>query len=163
MLQDNSRLYGTGPSEFSRDDLQYQVFIARLLTVDWERKVCTLQDVRTGTPYQDVNVIPATASAFESTEVSMPEAGTTCLAVPIFWRGGFQQIAIIAYQLQDADRAQDAIAVRPIEGVQGYSNRRRGTYRKAWQGTKTVSTTSGFTEKIDSDWDRASKDSLVTR
>lgn len=154
----NSQMNPPGPSEYQRGDLQYQVFPAVVLTVDWERKVCTLQDLRTGTSYVEVSVFPANASAMESTDINMPEQGSTCLAVPIWWRGGFQQIAIIAYQFADATRAGDAIAVRPVEGVEGLSNRRRGTYRKAWQGQKTTVTTSGFTEKIDADWDRSSKD-----
>jgi hypothetical protein len=158
MLKNNADLYKPGPSELSRDDLMYQVFAARVLTVDFERKVCTLQDVRTGINYTDINIFPATASAFESTEISMPEPGTTCIAAPVWWRGGYQQIAIIAYMAADMDRAQDAIAVRPIEGVEGYSNRRRGTYRKAFWGQKTVSNVYGYTEKIDGDWDRSGKD-----
>lgn len=157
-MNNNSNSYMPGPTDPQRGDLQYQAFPARILTVDYERKVCTILDLRTGTPYQEVNIFPANASAFESTDVSMPEAGTTCVAVPVWWRAGFQQIAIIAYQFADATRAGDALAVRPIEGVEGYSVRRRGGYRKAYSGQRTVTTTSGYSEKIDADWDRSGKD-----
>jgi hypothetical protein len=157
-IKDNSRLYARGPSDWERGDLQYQAFPARVLTVDWERKVCTLEDLRTGNPYTEVNIFPANASAFESSDVNMPEAGSTCVAIPVWWRGGYTQIAIVSWQFADASRAEDAIAVRPVEGVEGYSNRRRGSYRKAYPGQKTVATTTGYTEKIDSDWDYSGKD-----
>lgn len=156
--KDNSKSYSQGPSEFRREDLAYQVFQARVMTVDFERKICTLEDLRTGTYYQEVSIFPANASAFESSDVNMPEQFSTCLAVPIWYRGGFVQVAILAYTLQDANRAQEALAVRPIEGVQGLSTRRRGTYRKAFPGQKTATTTKGYTEKVDAGWDRSGRD-----
>ena len=151
-------MYPPAASDPQRGDLQYQAFPAKVLTVDYERKVCTIQDLRTGTPYQEVNVFPANSSAFESSDINMPEIGSTCVAVPIWWRGGFMQVAIISWQFADASRAQDAIAVRPVEGVDGLSTRKRGSYRKAYPGQKTVTTTEGFTEKVAGDWDRSGKD-----
>src|SRR5271166_3019452 len=145
MIDNNSRLYGPGPSDPTRSDLQYQAFPAVILTVDTERKVCTLQDLRSGLSYVEVNIMPAIGSDFESTDVFMPTQGTTCVAVPVWWRAGFQQIAILSYQFADATRAGDAIATRPIEGVEGLSNRKRGTYRKAWEGQHTTVTNTGFT------------------
>ncbi len=158
MINNNSQMYGPSPADLSRNDLQYQVFPAVVLTVDWERKVCTLQNLRTGLSYVEVSIFPAIASDFESTDVFMPTQGTTCVAVPVWWRGGFQQIAILSYQFGDTTHALDAIATRPIEGVSGWSTRKRGTYRKAWEGQHTTVTSTGFTEKIDADWDRSSKD-----
>jgi hypothetical protein len=157
-INDNSQGYRPGMSEHSRDEEQFQVFLAKVLTVDYERKVCTIQDERTQTTYQDISVLPANASDFESTDVQMPEQGSTCLAVPISYDGGFAQIAILNWVVQDANRAQDAIAVRTIEGVPGYSDRKRGTYRKAYPGQKSVSSSSGYTEKVDGGWDRSSAD-----
>lgn len=143
---------------FKRDDQKYQVFVGRILTVDYEDKVCTLLDISTGIPYSDVSLIPANASSFESTDIQMPEPGTSCLAVPVMYEAGYSQIAIISYIVADTRQASDAIAFRPMEDVSGYDKRQRGTYRKAYPGQKTATYTSGYSEKIDAGWDRTAAD-----
>jgi len=80
------------------------------------------------------------------------------LAVPIFSDGGITVVAIIAWVLSNSGRALDSIAMRPIEGVEGWSTRRRGSYRKAYPGQKTMTSTTGYSERIDDGWDRSSKD-----
>jgi hypothetical protein len=156
--RDNSMHYRPDPSAHTRAQEEFQVFLARVLTVDYERKVCTLEDFRTTRTFVNVSVLPANSSSFESTDVQMPEPGATCLAVPLIWDGGFAQVAIISYVALDTIRAQDAIAIRGPEEVGGYQERRRGTYRKAYPGQKTVSSKNGYSEKIDDGWDRSARD-----
>ena len=156
--RDNSLHYRPDPSAHTRSQEEFQVFLAKVLTVDYERKVCTLEDFRTTRTFVNVSVLPANSSSFESTDVQMPEPGATCLAVPLLWDGGFSQIAILAYVALDTNRALDAIAIRGPEEVGGFQERRRGTYRKAYPGQKTVSAKGGYSEKIDDGWDRSTKD-----
>jgi hypothetical protein len=151
-------MYRADPTQHTRSQEEFQVFLARVLTVDYEHKICTIEDLRTTRVFTDISVIPANASADEATDVQMPEQGTACIAAPIIWDGGFSQIAILAYVVTEADRAQDAIAIRGPEGVGGFQVRKRGSYRKAYPGQKSVSSTNGFSEKIDDGWDRSSKD-----
>jgi hypothetical protein len=154
----NSSLYPERTWERTREQEQFQVFLARVLTVDYERKVCTIEDLRSGMTYREVSVFPANSSSFESTDVQMPEESTTCLAVPIAYSGGFSQIAIVSYVLRDANKAQDAIALRPMDKTPVYNERKRGTYRKAYPGQKTVSVAAGYSEKIEAGWDRSAGD-----
>ena len=156
--RDNSRLYRSDPSSHTRAQEEFQVFLAKVLTVDYERKVCTIEDFRTNRSFIGVSVIPASSSSFETTEVHMPEPGATCLAVPILYDSGFSKIAILSYVALDTLRAQDAIAIRGPEGVGGFTERRRGTYRKAYPGQKTASLKDGYSERIDGGWDRSGKD-----
>jgi hypothetical protein len=158
IINDNSRMYRPGITDRTREEEQFQVFLGRILTVDHERIVCTLEDLRTKTTYQNVSVWPANSNSFESTDVQMPEEGATCLCVPLHYDGGFSQVAILSYTLQETLRAMDAIAMRPMEEVGVYNQRRRGTYRKAYQGQKTVSMASGYTEKVDEGWDKQARD-----
>jgi hypothetical protein len=157
-INDNSRMYRPAVTERSREEEQFQIFLARVLTVDYERKICTLEDLRSGTTFANVGIFPANANSFESTDVQMPEQGTTCMCVPIHYDNGFSQIAILNYTLQETTRAIDAIAVRPLDDTPVYNERRRGTYRKAYPGQKTVSMSSGYTEKVDEGWDKMAKD-----
>lgn len=158
MINNNSNMQRPGATDRTRSEEHFQVFLARVLTVDYERKVCTLLDERSGMTFKNVNVFPANASSFESTDIQMPEEGSTCLAVPIFFDAGYSQVAILTWVVQDTNRAQDAIAVRGMEHVEGWNERKRGTYRKAYPGQKTVSNASGYTERIDEGWDKSAKD-----
>lgn len=157
-LRDNSRWYRSDPNQHSRAQEEFQVFVAKVLSVDYERKVCTIEDLRTTTVYVEISVIPANASSFDGTDVQMPESGTMCIAAPLLYAGGFSTVGIISYVMSEANRAQDAIAFRGPENVGGFSTRKRGTFRKAYPGQKTSSYTGGYTEKIDEGWDRAGKD-----
>ena len=157
-LRDNSLMYRGDPNQHSRAQEEFQVFVAKVLSVDYERKVCTIEDLRTGTFYVDVSVLPANASSAEGTDVQMPESGSTCIAAPLLYAGGFSKVGILAYVVSEVQRTQDAIAFRGPEGVGGFQTRKRGTYRKAYPGQKTVSSTNGYSEKIDEGWDRSSGD-----
>jgi hypothetical protein len=89
-----------------------QVFVAEILSVDVDRKVCTLKSVKTGVPYQNVRLMPANHSSSNGTDMNMPETGSFCLAVPVISTAGFQEIAILNYVATDTLRAQQGIAVR---------------------------------------------------
>jgi hypothetical protein len=156
--RDNTLMYRQDPNDQTRARDESQVFVATVFSVDYERKVCTLEDSRTGLVYSEVSVIPANASSFEGTDVQMPEVGTLCIAAPIFYMSGFRQIAIVAYVVSETNRAQDSIAIRGPEGVGGYQDRKRGIYRKTYPGQKAATYTSGYSEKIDAGWDRSSRD-----
>ncbi len=156
--RDNTRNYPTSLFERSRFDEAYLPFTAIVLTVDYERKVLTLLDDNTRMVYQEVRVWPANASSAESTDVSMPEQGTHCIAINTSYVHGMAEVAVIAWVTSNTLGAVDAIAERGLEGVEGWTQRRRGTYRKAFPGQKTTTTTSGFSEKLDDGWDRSGSD-----
>jgi hypothetical protein len=157
-IYDSSWRYRPDPNAPTREQEENQVFLARVLSVDYEHKVITLSDLRTNTVFADVSVFPANASSEESTDVQMPEVGTMCVAAPLLYAGGFATVGIISYVLSETHRAQDAVAFRGPEGVGTLQNRKRGVYRKAYPGQKTSSMSGGFSEKVGGGWDRSSKD-----
>lgn len=160
MIQDNSRQYVRSELTRNRAQLEYELFIGRVLSVDQERLVLTLEDIRDNTVYKEINFFPAEHSSVESTVVTMPEQFSTCVACHIMYQQGFSQITIISWITSNLTKALDAIATRPVTGsvIQGLSDRLRGTYRKAYPGQKTSSYTGGYTDKIDNGWDRAGSD-----
>lgn len=158
MVKDNSLLYRPDPNAPTRDQEAYQVFLAVVQFVDYEHKVCTLQDMRTNTLFPNVSVLPASASSDAGTEVQMPEVGTLCVAAPLFYAGGSTEVGILSYVLSEVHRQQDAIAFRGPEGVGTQQDRKRGTYRKAYPGQKTSSYSGGYSEKIYDAWDRSGRD-----
>jgi hypothetical protein len=160
MVQDNSIFYPQAPVTRGRTQLQYEIFIGRVLSVDQERIVLTLEDIRDGVIYKEVNIFPSEHSSVESTTIHMPEQFSMCVACQTLYNQGFSQVTIISWITSSVTKALDAIAQRPISGtvVQGMSDRLRGTYRKAYPGQKTSSYTGGYTEKIDTGWDRAGYD-----
>jgi hypothetical protein len=159
-VQDNSNRYV--PSELSRgrSQLQYELFIGRVLSVDQERICLTIEDIRDNTVYSEVRIFPAEHSSVEATAITMPEQFSTCVACHIQYQQGFSQIAVLCWVTGSVAKALDAIAFRPVSGtvIQGLSDRLRGTYRKAYPGQKTSSYTGGYTDKIDSGWDRSGSD-----
>src|SRR5271157_500490 len=160
LVKDNSRHYGSSELTRGRSQLEYEVFIGRVLSVDQERLVLTLEDIRDNTVYKEINFFPAEHSSVEATVVTMPEQFSTCVACNVLYQQGFSQISIISWITGNLTKALDAIATRPISGtvIQGLSTRLRGIYRKAYPGQKTSSYTGGYTEKLDNGWDRAASD-----
>lgn len=153
-------IYRPTSLERRRDQEEFQLFVAEVLTVDWERKVCTLIDVRTGVPYQNVTLFPSNHSSFEGTDVDMPEIGSKCLCAHVAYDAGFRDVAIAAWLTSDTNRAQQGIAIRAVENndLQGWNQRIRGNYRKAYPGQKTKTTSQGYSERQDDGWDRLSAD-----
>lgn len=147
-------------TERRRDVERFQVFIAEVLTVDWERKVCTLQNIHTRLAYQNVRLFPASSSSSESTDVSMPEEGSRCQCALIASDAGFCDVTILGWVVSETDRAQQGIAIRQVDipGMQGWNRRIRGNYRKAWPGQKTVANSHGYAERQDDGWDRVAAD-----
>src|SRR5208282_5932848 len=160
LVQNNSIYYPDGPLSRGRAQLSYEIFIGRVLSVDQERIVLTLEDIRDGVVYKEVNIFPSEHSSVEATVVHMPEQFSMCVACHTVYSQGFSQVAIISWITTNVTKALDAIATRPISGtvIQGQSDRLRGTYRKAYPGQKTSSYTGGYTEKIDTGWDRGGYD-----
>ena len=160
MVQTNSNHYVSSELTHGRSQIAYELFIARVLSVDQERMVLTLQDIRDNTVYKEVNIFPGEHSSVEATVITMPEQFSTCVACHLMYTQGFSQIAIVSWITGSVTKALDAIAFRPVTGtvIQGLSDRLRGTYRKAYPGQKTSSYTGGYTDKIDSGWDRTGSD-----
>src|SRR5208282_307221 len=103
-IRDNSSMYRVDPNQQTRTQSESQLFVARVLSVDYERKVCTIQDSRNDLVYVDVATMPANASSFESTDIQMPESGSFCLAAPLYYAGGFSQIGIVSYIASETNR-----------------------------------------------------------
>lgn len=157
IVTNNSQQYPDSIHTPRLGEEQNQLFVATVLTVDWERTVVTLQDIRTGSILREV-MLPAASSSAESTDVVMPEEGSTYLCAPIHYTGGFVKIALITPVVTDKVRAQDAIGYKLSTDTPVYNRRKRGLYRKAYPGQRATSMSSGYTEKTDTGWDKSAQD-----
>jgi hypothetical protein len=160
IVKDNRRLYKESEINRQRDDIKFKPFIARVLTVDYERHVVTLEELGSKIIYKEVFYSPAPYSSSTGGEVYMPEQYSACIACNLEYVSGFTNIVILNWLASDAVNRIDAVAQRSVEGteLQGYSDRLRGTYRKAFPGQKTSSFTGGFSEKVDQGWDQLASD-----
>lgn len=151
-----------GPTEQLRTDEQYQVFLARVIRVDYEKKIVTIQDKRTGIVHQNISAIPANSSSPSATDVDMPEEGTMCVAATLEWSRGHARHVLLNYIVSDTTTGQDAIANRAIvdheDHIPLWTDRHRGVYRKAYPGQHTIVKTDGYTSKQDHAWDFAAAD-----
>lgn len=160
-VRENARLYpGGNQFERYRSRIENEIYIVEVLSVDMERRVLTVRDIKDGLIYSDVQVFPAHISSFETINMNMPEAGAMGLASNYAYEGGYRQPMIIAWIHSQTYIGIDTIANRPISGdqIQGYSDRLRPSYRKAWPGQKSAVYTGGYSEKIDTAWDRQTAD-----
>jgi hypothetical protein len=158
LVNDNSNMYRGQLHSPTHAEEAYQVFAAIVLSVDWEREVVTLQDLRTNSTIQDVGIFPANANSTESTDVQMPEEGSTYLCVPVQYTKGFMKVALITPIVTDTQRTKDAIGFKLLDITPGYNRRKRGNFRKAYPGQRAVSMSSGYTEKTDIGWDKSTPD-----
>jgi hypothetical protein len=158
MIENNTRSYLPSPDARTRLDDMYQPFLASVLTVDYERKVCTLRDDRSNLVYTEVRLFPANYSSGEATDVIMPEQGAVCLAVKVSNQSGFSMVAILNYMVTGGVLGIDAVANRSLESIPGWRERKRGTYRKAYPGQQATSLIGGYSQKVDEGWDRLSAD-----
>jgi hypothetical protein len=160
IIKDNSGLYRPGKFDRNRTEQQFQIFLAKVVTVDYERKVLTLEDTRDQSIYMDVLAFPAHYSSYESSDVTMPEQGTHCVCAHLWYERGSTSVVILSYTLMDTITGQDSIAIRPIENneIQGWSDRIRGGYRKAYPAQRATIMTGGFSEKLDTGWDTLTAD-----
>lgn len=140
--------------------LSNELYLIEVLSVDYERRVLTIRDIKNSMVYDDVNAFPATISSQEELDVNMPEQGAWGIACNFEFAAGFKFPMVVTWITSQALLGIDAIANRPLSGdkIQGYSDRRRLSYRKAYPGTKTSSYTGGFSERIDTAWDRQAQD-----
>src|SRR5271166_3360994 len=159
-VRENTRLYHGAPFERYSGRIANEIFIVEVLSVDFERRVLTMQDLKDGLIYSNVQHFPANISSFEAVDINMPEPGAMGLACNWAYDGGYHQPIVIAWIHNQNPSGIDMIASRPITGdqIQGYSDRLRPSYRKAWPGTKTSVYTGGYSEKIDTAWDRQAAD-----
>ena len=70
--------YRDGVLHNSREEMQFQVFEGRVVSVDYENKCLNIRNVNTDVVYPQVYHFPANASGYESSDVQMPEEGTAC-------------------------------------------------------------------------------------
>jgi hypothetical protein len=150
------------PYEFDRSTnrMTNELYLVEVLSVDYERRVLTIRDMKDNLIYNEVNIFPANTSSSEQLDVNMPEQGALGIACNYDLQGGFKFPMVVSWVQVQAVWGQDAIANRTLSGdrVQGYSDRRRMSYRKAFPGQKTASYTGGFAERIDSAWDKQAAD-----
>jgi hypothetical protein len=159
-MPDNTQYYPPSSLARTREDLKFKPFLGRVLTVDYERKVLTIESLADQTVYKEVTHFPANASSRSTTDVFMPEQGSACVAANLEYQRGFSEVVILSWIVSDAITGVDAVAHRFIESeeIQGWSDRTRGTYRKAYPGQKTASFSGGYAERIDSGWDHSGAD-----
>src|SRR5271156_4400565 len=161
MVQDNSGIYPQTPFERERQRMANELYLVEVLSVDYERRTLTLRDLNNSTIYSEVSIFPTNISSQEQIDINMPEQAALGIACNyVYGHGGFKFPMVVAWVQQQRLQAIDAIANRPVTGdrIQGYSDRRRSTYRKAFPGQRTSTYTGGFSEKIDTAWDRQGAD-----
>ena len=159
-VNDNRNLYPRKGLERDENRMRHDMFPVEVLTTDYERKSITVQAFSDGLVYHDINIFPAIASSIEELDVVMPEQGAIGLAATYAYSNGYRITMIITWLHTQSYKAIDAIASRPISGelIQGWTNRRRGSYRKAFPGQRTSTYTEGFSERISSAWDQQGAD-----
>jgi len=145
-------------TERRREDAAYNLFVARVIRVDYERNIVSLLNQFTNESIDSVSCLPCSASSAESTEIVTPEIGSLCIACNFETRAGFANVAIVTWITSGSLSGIDAIATRPLDDVPGRSNRVRGVYRKTYPGDRTTVLTDGYTEKHDDGWDKTSAD-----
>jgi hypothetical protein len=120
----------------------------------------TVEDVKDGLIYGNVQVFPSASTSSQGYDMVMPEQGSMGIACNFAYDKGFRQVMIISWIHMDRYLGIDAVGVRQISGtrIQGYSDRLRGVYRKAFPGQKTSAYTGGASEKVDTGWDRQAAD-----
>jgi hypothetical protein len=160
LINNNANMYPLGTTSRTRENVKYGMFIGRVLTVDYERKVLTIEDTANDMVYREVTIFPTVSGSNTSISVHMPEQFATGVCTHLEYGGGFSNIAVLCWILVDTTSKIDAIAARPIEGMelQGWSDRQRATYRKAYPGQQTSSLSGGYSDRVDTAWDRQSAD-----
>jgi hypothetical protein len=160
MVNDNTQLYHPGPLTRERDAIKFAPFVGRVLTVDYERFVLTIENPADKTVYTDIRYWPSNTSSATSIDINMPEQFSSCVAAHINYSAGFSQVVILSWINSDQINNIDAVGQRAVDGseMQGWSDRLRGTYRKAYPGQRTSSYSGGYSEKIDQGWDRLGSD-----
>ena len=101
-------------TDHTRSDEQYQVFIARVVSVDYEKKTVAIKDKRNTLTYNDISAIPANSSSLSGTDVDMPEEGSMCVAACLEFNRGSSRYIILNYLVSDTVTGQDAVANRAI-------------------------------------------------
>jgi len=160
-IRDNTKFYPPQPFERTKTRIENEVYLVEVLSVDFERRVLTVRDIKDGLVYSEINIFPANISSFEGMDINMPEAGAIGVATNYaFTTGGFKQPMVISWVHFQTYIGIDAIANRPLGGdrIQGYSDRTRPVYRKAFPGQRTATYTGGYAERIDYAWDRQGAD-----
>ncbi len=137
--------YRESLTEWLKDESKFQLFTARVLTVDYERVVCTVRDTRSSVEYQDVQIIP---------DGPMPEPGWVAVCCNTWSRGGLTEIAIVSWVLTNTTSGKQAVAFRLLDGVPGLQDRTRMLWRKAWPGERTATLSGGYTEHEHAGWSR---------
>src|SRR5271155_3448765 len=124
-VKDNTRLYPAAPFERYAGRIANEIFIVEVLSVDIERRVLTLMDIKDGLIHADVEHFPANNSSYEAVDINMPEPGAMGLACNWAYEGGYHQPIVIAWIHGQTAQGIDTIASRPISGdqIQGYSDR----------------------------------------
>jgi hypothetical protein len=161
MIRDNTRHYPQAPFERDRQRMANELYLVEVLSVDYERRVLTLRDLKNSMIYNEVSMFPANVSSQEEIDINMPEQGAWGIATNYeYGHGGFKFPMVVAWIQQQRLQGIDAIANRPLTGdrIQGYSDRRRLSYRKAYPGSKTATYSGGFSERVDTAWDRQGAD-----
>jgi hypothetical protein len=159
-IRENTKYYPKVPFEREHTRIANEVFLVEVLSVDFERRVLTVRDIKDNLIYGDISVFPANTASFESVDINMPEPGAIGVACNWAYEGTFRFPIIVAWVQSQVYIGIDAIANRPITGdsIQGYTDRTRLSYRKAYPGSKTSTYTGGFSERIDTAWDRQTAD-----
>lgn len=139
-------------------DSDYKLFLGKVEFVDYEQKKLSIRDLARNILYQYVDLFPSSGSSSTSTEEFSPEKGTYCVCGNIAQGSGFVKIIVIAWITSGIESGLKFQAIRTKALPKGLNKRSRGVYRKVYPGQKVTNTTEGFSEKLDSGWDRTSSD-----
>ena len=127
-VKNNQQFYPRQPLDRHNERLASELYLVEVLSVDYERRVLTLKDIKYNLIYNDVTTFPANISSQEQLDINMPEQGAFGIACNFdYGRGGFKFPMVVAWVNSQQLLGIDAIANRPLTGdrVQGYSDRRR--------------------------------------
>ena len=108
-VEDNSSQYRPGALGRSKSRLANEVFLVKVVTVDYERKVLTVMDIRDRIVYTEIGIFPAVYSSIEGGDAVLP-ARPLGLACNVAYEAGFRQIAILAWTTMSSLRTVDSTA-----------------------------------------------------
>ena len=135
-----------------------RVFHIRVTRVDVDKRTISVRNLTDGVVHEHVNAYPVALSGTEDTDMSLPGVGWCGLGVYTSDQRGWVKVAVVCWIPSDLASNDDAVAHRSMAQLEGYSTRRRGTFRKPYPGQRSRSLAEGLTGLEGAGWDTMAAD-----
>jgi len=95
-VKSNEKFYKV-PFERLKQRMANELYLVEVLSVDYERRVLTIRDLKDSLIYNEVNIFPTSASSTEELDINMPEQGAFGIACNFDFQSGFKFPMIVAW------------------------------------------------------------------